>query len=103
MTHGAESIMGDQQEITLGEVGRRLASLETAVHALSGQMQVALGPLGEMRVRLDIQERDLNGLGEKITDMEERIEAVQRRADLQAGGIAVAAFIATLIPWPWKK
>lgn len=81
--------------VTLGEMARTVTRIETVVNQLSGQMQTALGPVSVLGERMNRMERDMNELGQKV-------DAVRVRSDRMSGAVALAAFISTFIPWPWK-
>lgn len=90
-------------DLTIGEIGRSVSRIEATVTHLAGQMQTAIAPVSELKVRVDRCEEDINGLGVKIDDVNTKIDAVKTRADRAAGGIAILAFVAGLIPWPWRR
>lgn len=110
----------DDQKVTLGEVFRLQQALAVSVeklasemrvghHSLTNQMNVAIAPISEMKVRVDRCETDINGLGVKIAlcatdaDMKElatRLDEVRRRSDRIAGAAGLAALAGgSLVAW----
>lgn len=79
--------------ITLGEVGRAVRRLESAVSHLSDQMTVALGPIGELRVHVDNAKQDINELAAAVRENKTRTETIEIRAAGVAGGITAIAFL----------
>lgn len=93
----------EQGELTLGEIGRSVSRIELAMAHLSNQMQMSIAPVSELKVRVERCEADINGIGSKMTAISDKVDAVKTRADRAAGGVAVLAFLAGMIPWPWKR
>lgn len=80
-------------QMTLGEVGRAVRRLETAVQALSSQMTVALGPVGELRVHVENAKTDINEQWGVVRALEKRVNAIELRAAGVAGGVCAVAFL----------
>lgn len=113
MTSQRDGDMGSEEELTTGEIKRSLKRIEDALgilqtevrsrhHELANQMNVALAPIAELKVRMERCEADINGLGKKFDELDTKIDSVQSRADRMSGAVGLAAVICTLIPWPWK-
>lgn len=96
------SDVSDQNELTIGEIGRSVARIELSVTNLANQVQTALAPVSELKVKVERCQADINGLGAKLTDVDEKVEAVKARADRAAGGAAMLAFLSGFVSWLWK-
>lgn len=83
-------------DLTLGEIGRSVTRIESAVRDLTNQVQAGIGPVSELRVRVTNVEDDIDALGKKVEDM-------KTRSDRLIGGIGLLAFLSSLVPWPWKR
>lgn len=91
--------MSDPQEMTPGEMGRSLARIETNIASLSNQMLGAIAPVSEMKVKVERCQDDINGLGTKLTILNEKVDAVKTRADRASGGVALLAFLSGFLSW----
>lgn len=80
--------MTPQDDVTLGEIYRTVKRLEAALEAV----QQSVAPIPTLVVRVGAAEDD-------IEDLRNDMKAVRRDAAVVSGGIGVAAFIASLMPW----
>lgn len=94
--------MSDQQELTIGEIGRSVARIELSVTNLANQVQTALAPVSELKVKVERCEADINGIGTKLTDLDEKFDALKSRADRASGGAALLAFASGFLSWFWR-
>lgn len=121
----------DPQAVTVGEIYRLMQGLITDVKTMSTQftshqadvqnkhrdlidrVQAMLGPMGEMRVKINRLEDDVNKLGakhdtdvqqvnKKVDTIEAEVKSVVVNAAKVSGAIGMAAFIGSMLPWPWK-
>lgn len=93
MAYGGDT----HDDVTLGEVDRSVKRLEAAVAALSGQMAVALGPIAEVRVRLENAREDINEIASAQRACTSRMEKIELRAAGVAGGVSALAFLAKFL------
>lgn len=104
-------------DITTGELSRQLRDISSdfstyrkeqgdAILRLTNLVQSALGPVSEVKVRIDRAERDINELGQKtdsrFEDVNDKIDTVTTRAAQASGGIGVLTFVGSMLPWLWK-
>lgn len=75
-------------QMTLGEVGRAIKRLEGAVQALSTQMTVALGPVGELRVHVENCKKDIDELATTGRTLSGRVDVIELRAAGVAGAVS---------------
>jgi len=64
-------------DVTLGEVNRAVKRLEAAIQNLSGQMTVALGPIGELRVHVEDALADINEQWSFVRTLEARVNKIE--------------------------
>ena len=94
-------------DLTLGEIGRALVRIEASVsdlradvqqrsHKLTGELQLALGPIAAHGIQIEHQQKAIEILDRKIDD-------VTASANKIAGAGAILAFLSSLAPWPWKR
>ncbi len=86
-------------DLTIGEIGRSVARIEATVTNLSGQMQTAIAPVTELKVRVERCESDINGLGVKIENVNAKADAIKTRADRASGAAALLAFLSGFASW----
>jgi hypothetical protein len=94
--------MADTHDLTIGEIGRSVSRIESALTHLSGQVQMSIAPVSELKVRVERAETDINGIGTKLVTLDDKIDAVKTRVNIASGGLSVLAFLSSMIPWPWK-
>lgn len=127
--------MSQGEDITLGEVSRQLRNLNQSFDAhrketadnylrLSNQMQATMGPVSEIKVRMERAEHDINALGAKretdkrqlferieqldlstdkqMRELDAKVDDVKTQAARLSGGIGIIAFVLAMVPWPWK-
>lgn len=85
--------MTDQDDITLGEVGRAVKRLEAAVATLSGQMTIALGPVSVHSVQIENIRTDVDELANAMRTNSARIDKIELRAAAVAGAVTVIGFL----------
>lgn len=94
------------EDLTLGEIGRSVTRIETAVRELANQVQSGISPVTELKVRMEIAEADINKLGAKVKNdidqLDVKVDDIKTRSDRMIGAIGLLTFLASLIPWPWK-
>jgi sensor histidine kinase regulating citrate/malate metabolism len=90
----------DTHNITIGEVARRLddvkgmlMDLQDRTHELSNQMNVALGPVSELRVHVQMAQKDIDNVSRKCDSTNDRMRMVEIRAASLAGGISVLIWV----------
>lgn len=91
--------MSDLQEMTPGEMGRSLARIESNIANLSNQMLGAIAPVAELKVKVESCREDINGLGSKLTILNDKVDAVKARADKASGAAALLAFLSGFLSW----
>jgi peptidoglycan hydrolase CwlO-like protein len=92
--------MTEPNDLTLGEIGRSVARIEATITSLSNQVQTALAPIAEVKVKVERCEVDINALGAKITALDEKVDTVKSRNDVVSGASASLAIVgAWLVSW----
>lgn len=86
------TMLGDQQEITLGEIARAVRRIEEQLVRLDEKIE----PVGGLRVRMDNAERNLVRLDAEMAE-------VTKQANRIAGAGALLAILVSLMPLPWKR
>lgn len=97
--------MIEDRAMTLGELGRRMDDLKDMFlsfqeniarqhNDLAGRMNVTLGPVSELKVKVEVAEKDINALGVKMDGILSRVTAIEVRAAAYAGGVSVLIWLA---------
>ncbi len=102
--------MGDYDELGPGEIRRGFDRLEKQLGImqadvsqrysdLANKMNVAIGPVSELRYRADANQKDMDEVCGKVRELEQAQTMAQVRSAGVAGGVAVILFIIKFIIW----
>lgn len=80
----------DQQDITLGEIGRSVDRIEATVNNLALQVQAVVTLTTAHSVKLDVETR-------RSDDLEKKVDALSARSAYISGGIAAIATLANYL------
>lgn len=91
--------------MTLSELGRRMDDLKEMFHSfkdevserqsmLANKMDITLGPVSELKVKVEVAEKDIDALGSKVEGIIGRVTAIEVRAAAYAGGVSVLIWLA---------
>lgn len=83
-------LISDQQDITLGEIGRSVDRIEATVNNLALQVQAVVGLTTAHSVKLDVETR-------RSDELEKKVESLAARSAYISGGIAALATVANYL------
>jgi hypothetical protein len=86
--------MGDG-DMTPGEMGRAITRIEDSLKSLTQTVQTAIVPIS-------FHGEQIKQITERHEELAKEVKEVTRTSNRIAGGGALLAVLAGLLPWPWK-
>ena len=87
----------DQNAMTSGEVYRALNRIESSMNNMAAEMRGMTGPFSELKVNVRTAQEDIDGLGDRLSTLEDRLGAVRLQAAAIGGVVAAATWVVRVL------